>query len=181
MFESIERFPATTAADFSAADPDGRLETALDLYRAHVAEQSVRARFLTLVMAMEALCKPQPRPPEVQRLLEDFAERARALKDAKSTDAETCAVIDSLRQELHFRTHDSIRNQMRRLIRTSLAGDDDAEERREELDYLYGMRSRLTHGETLPGDELGKAFSRLRHIAQRVLRAKVEASLRSRT
>lgn len=181
LLESIERFPATTPADLSAAEPDSRLETALDLYRAHVAEQSVRARFLTVMMAMEALCEPESRPPDVQRLLQDFRACAEEMKDAEGADAETRAVLGALQQELHFRSRDSIRNQVRRLIRTSLAGDDDVEQRREELDDLYGIRSQLTHGDALGQNELGEAFPRLRDIARRILRARPEAALGSGT
>ncbi|TQE99595.1 MAG: hypothetical protein FKY71_07710 [Spiribacter salinus] len=181
LAESAQRFPAATADDLAAAVPDNRLETALDLYGAHISEHSVRAQFLTLMMAMEALCEPEKRPPEVRTLLKHFATRITEMKDAPATGPESRAVLESLQREVDFRTGDSIRNQMRRLIRATLAGEDDVEDVTGEMVALYDKRSTLIHTGTLPRQELGDAVPRARAIARRVLRARLEAALGTRS
>jgi hypothetical protein len=59
-------------ANPAGALEDSRLFTALDLYGAFFAEASQRARFLTLIMALEALAESQLRPKLILDLLERF-------------------------------------------------------------------------------------------------------------
>jgi hypothetical protein len=178
LLESIERFPGATADHLGEAATDNQLETALDLYRAHLAEQSVQAQFLTVVMALEALCKPCDRPDMVQELLDDFSQQIQAAIEAGTPDADTRESLEALRQDFRSRQkQDSIGSQLRRLVKTSLASDDDAEEMARQMTALYNKRSRLTHGRAVSQQELGDALPHARNIARRVLRARIDSAL----
>lgn len=126
-----------------ASEMTPRQQLAHDLFHASFFETSGAARFLALVMAVEAMLEPQPRPEGSRR----HVERLLALTD----DAEG----------LDEKERDSIGGALKWLFSESIgqAGRRLARERLGDRKYLgkpaakfftdcYGLRSRLVHGST---------------------------------
>lgn len=90
------------------------------------------------------------------------------------SDAACVAVLDSVARELVFRTENSIRNQIRVLVKATLsqAGDADADLVAGKALKVYDRRSALVHEGTLDPLMLSDAFSEAKLIVERVLRAR---------
>jgi hypothetical protein len=155
---------------------DAKLRVAIDLYAAHFSETSINARFLTLVMALEALTKGEKRPKTVLDLLARWGKELDEQKAESKGDLECLAALESLGRELVFRRESSIRNQIRSLVKTTLteAGDADAEAVAKKALKIYDHRSTLVHDGTLDPLLLSDSFSEARSIVERVLRARVQ-------
>lgn len=110
-----------------------------DLYSASFFEESARARFLTLVIAIEALLEPPERMNEVRSLVSDLIAK---VEDSDLPKAE----IDSLRGSLERLRTDSIgrtgRNMTRRLLGTKSYSEREAPKF---FQYCYSLRSKLVH------------------------------------
>ncbi len=179
--------PATSAlnsliqgASFPGSDKlsaDDRLNTALSLYSAHFTEQSAAARFLTLIMALEALAIATQKDPVAVGLLERWAVEVKDLKAQSTRTAAEVASLDALERELLFRREDSFRTQIRKIVLQTLATDDDAESTAREAVRLYDVRSRLVHQGKLEGTELDQAAARTRELVQRVLVARFKKAV----
>jgi len=64
-------------------------ESAFELYGAYFIESSNNARFLTLIMALEALATGTPRPPLVLKLIDDWRKQLdHLISDGKLTPGE---------------------------------------------------------------------------------------------
>jgi hypothetical protein len=84
-----------------AAPP--RLRTALDLYAAHFTEASANARFLTLVMCLEALTDSRPKHAVALRLLEQWREQLQRERAQYEKDSEEHSALEALDRELFHR------------------------------------------------------------------------------
>ena len=138
---------------------DRKLRVALELYGAYFTEFSANARFLTLVMALEALASGIPRTQIVLNLIEKWNKQVEELEEAVKPDSDDAASLESLRRELLFRREDSIRQQIRGLVFTTLQdnGDKDAANVAGTAVKVYDLRSRLVHEGKLETQELRKA------------------------
>jgi hypothetical protein len=89
-------------------------------------------------------------------------------------DSDDSASLKSLRRELLFRREDSIRQQIRRLVFTTLQdnGDKDAATVARTAVKVYDLRSRLVHDGKLESQELSKATNDAKSIVERVLRGR---------
>lgn len=154
---------------------DNKLAVALALYGAYFTEQSAKARFLTLVMALEALALATLKTPLVMELMGHWRDEVTALKADRSRTVEELASLEALERELLFRREDSIRSQIRRLVIETLTPADDAEQAAREALRLYDIRSRLVHEGTLDNRELDEATGRTKKLVHRVLRARFES------
>ena len=153
---------------------DNKLAVALALYGAYFTEHSAKARFLTLVMALEALAAATLKAPLALELIDRWQDDISTLKADASRTAEELASLESLQRELLFRREDSIRSQIRRLVFESLAPADDAAQSAREALKLYDLRSRLVHEGTLDQIELDSATGRTKELVLRVLKARFE-------
>lgn len=157
---------------------DKKLAVALALYGAYFTEQSAKARFLTLVMALEALALATLKAPLVLELMGRWQDEVSALKADKSRTLEELASLEALEREFLFRREDSIRSQIRRLVLETLNPAGDAEQSAREALRLYDIRSRLVHEGTLDHRELDQATRRTKELVHRVLKARFEKVVR---
>jgi hypothetical protein len=121
---------------------DAKLRVALELWGAHFTELSANARFLTLVMALEAVATGTPRTQLVLSLLDKWKMEIEELQKTVGPDSEDAVSLEALGRELLFRKEDSIRRQIRTVVLTTLQanGDEDAAETAKEAVRLYDIR-----------------------------------------
>lgn len=153
---------------------DHKLAVALDLYGAYFSEQSAKARFLTLIMALEALALGAPKSQLTLKLLSKWQREVEALRENSDTSAEDMASLESLEREMLFRREDSIRSQIRRLVRDLLASENDADLTTRNALRLYDLRSRLVHEGTLPQLDLDRATREAKQLVHRVMAIRFE-------
>jgi hypothetical protein len=151
-----------------------KIRVALDLYRESITEESANARFLTLVMTLEALAERKARPTSIVQLLGEFGEKLDILEKNLSSKPEELAALESLKRELIFRKEDSIRSTIRSLVLNTLSasGATDTEVVAEEAVEAYDKRSTLLHKGSMPHGEVQRTIGSLQHIVERVIREK---------
>jgi hypothetical protein len=82
---------------------DPKLLIGLDLYAAHFSERSIHARFLTLVMVLEALAKSERRAKVVLDILARWGQELSELKKTHAEDPECTSALESVERELDSR------------------------------------------------------------------------------
>lgn len=152
---------------------DKKLQVGLELWGAYFTETSENARFLALVMALEALATGTPRTQLALNLQDKWVKEIDELQktiDPKSADAVS---LEALKKDLRSRREDSIRHQIRTLVLTTLQanGDKDANAMAEKAVKVYDERGKLVHGGKLKPHVLREATSDAKNIVERVLRA----------
>jgi hypothetical protein len=159
---------------------DSKLRVAFELYGAYFTESSNNARFLTLVMALEALATGASRPPLVLALVDQWRTQVEGLLSNENLSPDELASLESLRKELLFRKEDSIRRQIYNLVFSTLqqAGDAEAEQLAKAAKALYDRRSQLVHEGKLPESTLSAAVTEAKGLVQRVLRIRFLAGVR---
>ena len=153
-----------------ASDP--KLRVALKLYGAYFTEASTTARFLTLIMALEALASPVPRPPRTVEMLNSWAAEVDSQLSQVGLDSEDAAALEALRQEVLFRRESSIRSQIRQLIFSTLQHDNDVNIQTRLGLRLYDLRSRLVHDGSIDPQLLATSTSDAKSLVLRVLRSR---------
>lgn len=161
-------------ASFQRSDEvvkDKKLRVALALYGAYFTEFSSNARFLTLVMAFEALATGVRRTQLVLDLLDQWKIELEKLLKTVGPDTDDASSLEDLHRELLFRREDSIRRRIQYLVRTTLRdhGDEDAEDVAKEAVKMYDLRSTLLHTGWLEPQVLRKATSDTKRIVERIL------------
>lgn len=153
---------------------DAKLRLALELYGAYFMEFSVNAKFLTLVIALEALSIGTPRTQLVLDLMNKWKKEAKELLNTVEKESDDAISMECVMQELLFRKEDSIRRRIRNLVATTLQanGDEDAAEMATRAVEIYGVRGALLHDGQVESGVLSKAASDAKNIVERVLRAR---------
>jgi len=153
---------------------DSKLQTGLDLLAAHWTEHSDNARLLTLVLALESLMSDPPRHQVVVRFLDKWKGEVEARKNDFTEDSEERHALESLERELLFKKTDSLRRQVRTLVRESLdyLGHKEAAELAKKAVWVYDKRSKLVHEGVLPQQVFSEAIMNARTIVQLVLEAR---------
>jgi hypothetical protein len=147
-----------------------KLQTALELYGAHISEASAKTRFLLLVMAIEALTVATPKHPAALALLDKWQVELRAERERLEMAAPEGAALDALERELLFRRDESIRSQVRQLLARVAASDPaHLEDLPKRGLRVYDKRSVLVHEGALPASELVELEVEARQIAQAAL------------
>jgi len=151
-----------------------KLRLALELYSAYYTETSANARFLTLVMALEALSSGVARTPLVIGLLDKWKSELGEVVKTVDLSSDDAASLKAMGRELSFRKEDSIRMQIRNVVLTTLqaSGDQDAGQTAKDAVKIYDLRSTLVHEGKLEQQVLSKATSDAKIIVERVLRAR---------
>jgi len=148
---------------------DPKLITALKLYAAYFTELSATARFLTLIMSLEALARSTRKSGLAVELLERWSAEVQVLLETVQQDSEDAAALDALQRELLVRRDDSIRSKVRKLILCELADDSDASAQASEAVRLYDLRSTLVHQGFLEVRQLDTATADAKLLVHRVL------------
>lgn len=153
---------------------DAEFRLALELYGAYFTELSANAKFLTLVMALEALATGTPRTPLALDLVDKWMKEVEELQQTVGLESDDADSLEALRQELQFRKGDSIRRRIRTLVFATLQanGDEDAAAMAKKVKQVYDHRSMLIHKGKLESQALRKATSDAKDIVKRVLRAR---------
>jgi hypothetical protein len=153
---------------------DSRLQTALDLYAAYWYEQTSNAKFLTLILALECLLTPTARHSVAREALDAWRPELEARRDAFTPDSAEYFALDSLLREIVFKKSDSLRMQVRSLVKESLDAvhDPRAGVLSAKAVKVYDLRSALVHQGSLPPQELNRATQDAKEIVELVLRAK---------
>lgn len=151
---------------------DQKLRVAFELYGPSFTEFSLNAKFLTLIMALEALATGIHRTPLVLNLLDKWKQEVAELRSTLDSESEDNVSLDALNRELLFKKEDSIRRQIRNLVFTTLQanGDTDANGMGKLAQQLYDHRSTLVHDGKLESSVLGQAASDAKKMVERVLR-----------
>ncbi len=138
---------------------DTRLITALDLYGAYFKETTNNAKFLTLVIALEALTIPIERPPKILQLLEKWKVETQGILESPNLDFKDKKSLEAIRDNLLFQKEESIRQKIRNLVKIILTknGDTDADEIAKKAVEIYSLRSKLVHDGTLEASILAQA------------------------
>jgi hypothetical protein len=125
------------------ADPN--LATAIDLYLSSFYESSVRARFLTLVMALEVLAPVTQKHRAAVQLLIDLQNSIDTrLADEANPDARDA--LEALRRETDFRKETSIRRRIRQLVlQDAPLSDVDREALAKRVVAAYDLRGSVVH------------------------------------
>jgi hypothetical protein len=153
---------------------DSKLQVALELYTAYFSESSQNARFLTLVMSLEALSSPTLRTELVLGLLKKWQNDVVEAKSMLSPDDVHISELESLSQDILYKRESSIRSQIRALVFDTLscAGNSDAHEVAKCAVKIYDHRSTLVHKGSLENSVLSDATSTAKLIVERVLRCR---------
>ena len=148
---------------------DPKLGVALKLYGAYFTEQSSTARFLTLIMSLEALTLPTPKAPIALALLEKWSIELDEIAAPMAPNSEDALALAALKREICFRRDDSIRSQVRKLVLSTLDDESDAADVAREALRLYDLRSTLVHDGFVDARQLSEATDRARTLVHRVL------------
>ena len=154
---------------------DLNLKLALDLYNAFFRESSKNARFLTLIMALEALAPSESRHECAVTAIDEWVEKLQDLQSLFDKKSEEWKAYNSLIGDISRRKKEkSHRSRIRSLVYSALrCSDAKAEELSEKAVDLYDMRGTLVHtGQVKKGTDLGRAVEDLRYIVVRVLKAR---------
>lgn len=152
---------------------DKKLRVALELYGAYYTEFTPNAKFLTLIIALEALATGGFKTKLALDLIKKWKNELEELLKNVEPDSEDELSLEALRGELLFRQKDSIRRQIRSLVMKTLQdhGDEDAVEMARVADKMYSLRGELVHEGWLEPLTLSKATSKTRKIVERILLA----------
>lgn len=149
-----------------------RERLSLDLYNASFFEISPHARFLALVMAVEALLEPEPRPDPVRAHVAELIRLTETSGDLPPNQR------DSLCSSLRWLLNESIGQAGRRLAKEHLGTTNLRRIERSQLfTHVYSLRSNLVHGnERQPAlNEVIEAGSNLRQFVSDLLTGPLSA------
>ena len=149
-----------------------KLVVALKLYRAYYTESSTTARFLTLIIALEAMALPVPRSPEANSLLDKWSVELEGMINSYNDNEVVQDDLKSLRDEVVRRRESSIGTQISNLVKASLIGEADCLEQVKSAKRLYRVRCTLVHDGYVDPQLLGCSTSEAKSLVSRVIRAR---------
>jgi len=149
---------------------DEKLKLALELWSDYHRERSLRAKFLTLVMALEVLAPSAPKHGVTQAIIDRWDTELTSDLQHHAEDSEEREAIESLRKEVLFRRERSIRSRIRKHILevVGAVSREDAHPTAQMAVRAYDLRGRLLHTGTLTSADLsdghGSALKALRTV-----------------
>lgn len=154
---------------------DDKFRVALDMYRSFFVETSQNAKFLSLIMALEALTSPTPRPELITRKIAAFQNELKSMLAELPPGTEEADATQALIREVDFRKGNSIRSQIRTLVHDTLklAGDENYLELSKRAQKIYDMRSELVHNGRIKSGNLSETTSETRTLVEKLLKAKL--------
>jgi hypothetical protein len=150
---------------------DDKLRLALELYGAYYWESNSNTRFLTLVMALEALAPRETRPAPVIRLIKKWqSELEEQIEKTDSTQKKDLESLESLRGGVERLKEESIKSSIRNFVQTTLQLHGiEADQTAKKVGEIYDLRSILLHEGKLEPSKLGRATTDAADIVKRVL------------
>jgi hypothetical protein len=173
----LELFAKTT--EFKTAEKvenDEKFRSALELYSGHFLEATPRAKFLTLVMALETIAMPTKRTDNVLQLIDKWKKEADEELHRLNKDSDGYLSLESLSRELLFRKEDSIRRRVRNYVFkiAEIGNSEIAAELAKTAVKVYDFRSALVHGRRIDKQELSDQLSKAKEIVLKVLTHRFE-------
>lgn len=156
-----------------ASEIDINLTTAIDLYLSSFYERSIRARFLTLMMALEVLAPVTEKHEAAVELLASLQEAIdMRLVDEANLDARDA--LEALRRETNFRKETSIRRRIRRLVlEEAPLRDVDRQALAKKVVAAYDLRGSVVHTGTLDPNALAEANETALYALKMMLRSRL--------
>lgn len=149
------------------------LATAMDLYLTHFYEASIRARLLTLIMALEVLAPVTEKHATAIELLTEFRSSVEA-KLACAEDPEARDALEALLREIDFRKESSIRRRLRRLVLDEAPLDTAGRQAlAKKVVAAYDLRGALVHTGAIGSQALSEAHKTVLQSAKSILRARL--------
>jgi len=151
-----------------------KLCVAIDLYGAYFTESSDNARFLTLMMAFEALAEGNERPEFVQILIKQWEKQLKDCENKYVEDTEKLHEIESIKGTLAYMKEDSLNKQMYNLVLYTLEenGDSDAKDKANSMKPIYDYRSKLVHKGFIDSNILKQVIRDTKSLIERILKIK---------
>ncbi|GIW90598.1 MAG: hypothetical protein KatS3mg109_1030 [Pirellulaceae bacterium] len=138
-----------------------RLKLALELWSDYHREFSLKAKFLTLVMALEVLAPPATKHSVALEVIDRWNEELTSKLQQCAEDPEEREAIESLQREILFRRERSIRSRIRKHILevVGAVNHDNADLAAQNAVRAYDLRGRLLHTGTLSPTELSEGHT----------------------
>jgi hypothetical protein len=159
---------AVNLAQASNLAIESELALSWDLYCLASEEVSERARFLTLVTALEVLVRPTRRPPEVVALIDAWIDQVGKRLRCNQGNVGMERSLRALQAALMNLRDESIGAGIRSFVRQTFRKVDDAEAENlaKRAGQLYQLRSRISHrGEA----QLSGELSELKSLVEQIL------------
>lgn len=151
---------------------DKALSTALDLYLGNFYERSIRARFLTLMMALEAMAPLTEKHTAAQIVIKKWKGEIQEPL-TQTYDKDTRDALEALGRELNFRRETSIRRRVRKLILDEAPFDDCGKESlAKKVVGAYDLRGKLAHSGSVDDNKLHEAFDITLQAVKTILRVR---------
>lgn len=152
---------------------DDAFATAFSLYLNHFSEVSIRARFLTLMMAVEVLAPTAEKHAVAQKLILELQEKIDA-QILVTPDSEAHDALEALRRELEFRKETSIRRRVRHLVLEQASLDEAARNiLAKEVVWAYDQRGALVHTGSANMQDMHKAYFIALKVIKLILRVQL--------
>lgn len=163
-------------SNYSKLIEDNKLKLALELFSNSFYEETIRAKFILMVMVLEVLTEDFPKHSVAKGLLDNWAVEIDNEIKRFAIDSEEHEALQALKHELFFRKEASFRSKVRKLVIDTMraAKIGNAEDYAKKAVKIYDRRSTLVHTGNIPDDELRKSYSLSKEIAQIILKAKIE-------
>lgn len=147
---------------------EDRIALALELYRAHARESSIKSKFIGLVTVLECLAENRRRPAEVVTVIEHIRVQWRLQKEFYPKD-----LHDRIDGDLARLREQSISDSIVVLVNHALQPADAtaAEELQKNTKAMYGTRSVLVHEGRSSNQNFSKAYKFAQEVVPRVLLA----------
>lgn len=164
---------ALSHRDPAVAFRDERLKLALELWSDYHKERSLRAKFLTLVMALEVLAPPAAKHKVAQAVVDRWDQELSSDLQQYAKGSEEYEAIESLRREIAFRRERSIRSRIRNHIIEVVGGvnPENARQTAQMAVHAYDLRGNLVHTGTLEAAQLSDGHSAALQALRRTLLA----------
>lgn len=154
---------------------DPKLKLALELYNAYFFENSANAKFITLIMVLEALTNNPEKHKVSLELIEKWKEELTKERVKFYRDSVEYESLTALERELLFRRKASLTSQIRAVITESLKENgEQAKEYAKQAVEMYNLRGTLVHEGWLPQEKLDAALETTKKIVVAVLKAKLQ-------
>ena len=138
-----------------------RLKLALELWSNYHSEHSLRAKFLTLVMALEVVAPPTAKHDVAQAMVDRWNTELTSELQRYADGSEEREAIDSLRREVLFRRERSVRSRIRKHVLEVIGAvtPDEAHQTAQLAVHAYDLRGSLLHTGTLTPTKLSDGHS----------------------
>lgn len=158
------------------AEEDADVAIAIDLYLSSFYESSIRARFLTLVMALEVLAPVTEKHPAAVQLICDL-HKAIGERLENEVDPEARDAMEALLRETDFRKETSIRRRIRSLVLSDTSlGVDHRKSLAKKAVAAYDLRGSVVHSGTTNPEKLTEAYETALHVVKLLLRSRLGLS-----